>query len=163
MIIRNATAGDLEAINNIYNESIPSHRSTADTEPYTIKEREEWFRNHDPYSYPVFVAELEGMVVGYTSFSPYRPRRNALKYAAEISYYIGSAYQGRGIGNTILGYAVRRAPEFGFRSLIAILLGHNKASIALLRKHGFEEWGRMPGIVLFDGKEYDHLYYGLRL
>jgi phosphinothricin acetyltransferase len=163
MDIRKATFNDLEEINSIYNESIPSHRSTADTEPYTMEEREAWFRSHNPESFPVFVSVSDGKVTGYTSFSPYRPRRNALRYAAEISYYIGSEFRQKGIGTSLLGHAVSVAPDYGFRSLIAILLGHNAASIALLRKFGFEEWGRMPGIVVFDGDEYDHLYYGLRL
>jgi len=151
MNIRKATTDDLEAINVIYNESVPSHRSTADTEPYTREEREAWFRGHDPDLFPVFIVEEGGMVIGYFSFSPYRPRRNGLRYAAEISYYLGSKYHGRGIGSKLLDHAVRVAPEYGFRSLIAILLGHNEPSIALLRKFGFTEWGRMPGIVIFDG------------
>jgi len=161
--IRNATINDLGAINDIYNESIPSHRSTADTEPYTFEERVLWFEGHDPKKFPVFVAEKGDIIVGFLSFSPYRPRRNALKYAAEISYYVGSGYQRMGIGSKLLDFSVRVAPDYNFRSLIAILLGHNEASIALLRKFGFEEWGRMPGIVYFDEVEYDHLYYGLWL
>lgn len=163
MNIRKATFNDLGAINVIYNESIPSRRSTADTEPYTMEEREAWFKGHHPDKYPVFVAETGGTVAGYSSYSPYRLRRNGLRYAAEVSYFLAPQFQGRGIGSSLLEHLVREAPEYGFRSLIAILLGHNKASIGLLRKFGFEEWGRMPGIVDFDGEEYDHLYYGLRI
>lgn len=163
VIIREATVNDLPAINEIYNQSIPSHRSTADTVPYSMEERERWFASHQPDVYPVFIAEDNGTIAGYFSFSPYRPRREALKYAAEISYFLRNDFQGRGIGSMLLNYAVRRASEFNFRSLIAILLEHNQASIALLEKFGFEEWGRMPGIVVFDGVEYDHLYYGLMI
>ena len=163
MNIREATINDLPFINRIYNESIPSHRSTADTVPYTMEEREIWFRNHEPSRYPVFIAEDKMTIAGYASYSAYRPRREALKYAAEISYYVGQEYQGRGIGTMLLNHLVMKAPEYNLRSLIAILLGHNDASIAILKKSGFQEWGRMPGIVDFDGEEYDHLYWGLRI
>lgn len=163
MNIRHANSDDLLSINEIYNESIPYHRSTADTIPYTMEERIDWFRSHNPDEYPVFVAELDGRVVGYVSYTPYRPRRMALKYAAEVSYFVSFDYHKRGIGTKLLEYAVSRAAEFNIRALIAILISHNEASIALLKKFGFEEWGRMPGIVVFDDKEYDHLFYGLQI
>jgi L-amino acid N-acyltransferase YncA len=54
-------------------------------------------------------------------------------------------------------------PRLGINSQIAILLGTNDGSIALLKKHGFIEWGRMPGIIEFEDKICDHLYYGIRL
>jgi len=60
-------------------------------------------------------------------------------------------------------YPVSVAPDHGFSVLIAILLDKNVASIALLRKFGFEEWGRMPGIAKIEKQVADHLYYGLRL
>jgi L-amino acid N-acyltransferase YncA len=163
MIIRKATHKDLRAINEIYNESIPSHRSTADTVPYSPEERKEWFLKHDPLKYPVFVAEDGSIVKGYASYSPYRPRRAALRYAAEISYFVGSQYQGAGIGTMLLDCLVKNAADYDFRSLIAILLAHNEMSIILLKKFGFEEWGRMPGIVVFGDREYDHLFYGLKI
>jgi phosphinothricin acetyltransferase len=68
-----------------------------------------------------------------------------------------------GIGSTLLEYAVKRAGEFNLKFLIAILISHNHPSIGVLKKFGFEEWGRMPGIVEFDGLTYDHLYYGRRV
>ena len=41
--IRPAVAGDLEAINRIYNAEIVSGLATWDLEPWTIGERRKWF------------------------------------------------------------------------------------------------------------------------
>jgi L-amino acid N-acyltransferase YncA len=43
--------------------------------------------------------------------------------------------------------------------LPAIVL-EGKASLKLLRKRGFEQWGYLPRVADFDGKEVGHLYYG---
>lgn len=161
--IRVATPLDLGAVNDIYSYWIKSECSTADRIPYSRQEREDWFASHPPDTFPVFIAESGGAVAGYFSFAPYRKRREALKYVAEISYFVAPEWLGKGVGTMMMSHGISVAPGLGFRTLMAILLEHNAASIALLRKFGFEEWGRMPGIVVFDNRHYDHLFYGLKL
>jgi L-amino acid N-acyltransferase YncA len=163
MKIRTATEKDLEAINNIYNQAIPYEMSTADMIPYTMAERQKWFKIYDRSKYPVFVAEKNDEVAGYFSFSPYRPRRLAMRYTAEISYFVDEKYRNIGIGTSLMSHAISKAPGYNFKTLIAMLLAHNTVSIKLLEKFGFREWGRMPGVTDFNGKERDHLYYGLRV
>ncbi len=163
MIIRLAEDKDLQQINDIYNQVIPYEISTADMVPYTMEERESWFRAYDRSKYPVFVAADNDMIAGYFSFSPYRPRRLAMRYTAEISYFIHDKHRGKGVGSTLMQHAIKSAPEYNFKTLIAILLAHNEASIKLLQKFDFKEWGRMPGVADFNSRERDHLYYGLRV
>lgn len=161
--IREATVDDLESINDIYNQTIPGHISTADTVPYSLEERVAWFRNHNPGKYPVFVAEKDGRVAGWVSLSAYRPRRDAMRYTAEVSYFVDSRYRKMGIGNEMLSFIIRESGRCNVKTLVAILLGHNIASIALLEKHGFKRWAFLPGVADFDGVERDHLFYGLRV
>ena len=49
------------------------------------------------------------------------------------------------------------------RTLVAIVIEANSASIALLERFGFKKWGALPGVVEFGEKIYDHLYLGLRI
>lgn len=163
MKIRLANRKDLIQINEIYNQSIPSKSSTADLDPITIEERQKWFKQHNNYKYPVFVAELGDKISGWISLSPYRPGRMALQYTAEVSYYIHQDYQSKGIGIKLLDFVINNSYKYQIKNLIAILLEHNVPSIKLLEKFGFEKWGLMPDIVNFSGEEYGHLYYGLRI
>ena len=128
-----------------------------------MQEREHWFAAHDPAHYPVFVAVDEKKVVGWVSLGPYREDRQALEHVAEVSYYVDEKERGKGVGSSLMGHSMNAASDYGFSVLIAILLNRNPASIALLLKFGFEEWGRMPGIARIDEQDADHLYYGLRL
>ena len=162
-LIRDMSMRDLEAVNEIYNQAVKLKFSTAHTRPISRKERLDWFREHDPALYPVFVMEAEGMVAGWLAFSPYRKGRQALRSAAEISYYVHEEMRRSGIGAALLKHALGKAPGLGFRSLIAILLEPNAASIALLKKFGFEKWGDMPAVAVIEGKAYNHQFFGLHI
>jgi L-amino acid N-acyltransferase YncA len=163
MEIRIAQAGDLLAINDIYNQAVRQRFCTAHLVPLNMEEQEKWFASHDPARHPVFVAAYTEHIAGWVSLGAYRKDRQALAHVAEVSYYVDENERGKGIGSRLLEHAVNVAPGFGFSVLIAILLNKNPASIALLEKFGFENWGVMPGIALIDGQEADHLYYGLKL
>lgn len=163
MKIRIARGDDLPVINDIYNQAVRQRFSTAHLEPLSLKEREAWISQHDPARFPVYVAARETRVLGWISLGPYREGRQALAHVAEVSYYVDETERGKGIGSSMLKHSIDVAPGFGFSVLIAILLDKNPASMGLLEKFGFTEWGRMPEIALIDGQKADHLYYGLAL
>lgn len=163
MSFRLAKQSDLSAMTEIYNQAIVRKRCTADTETFTVEGRQPFFDAHQCEEYPLYVYEMDDKVVGYVYLSGYRPGRKAMRYIAEVSYYIHDDYQGQGLGTKLLGYAIDRATELGYRDLIAILLGFNEASIGLLKKFQFEEWGVLPNVADFDGDLCSHLYYGLKL
>src|SRR5512139_155290 len=105
-IIRVAKLEDLPAIVGIYNQAVPTYRSTANTTPVTVEARQKWFQDHEPNHYPIFVAELDGCVIGWCSLSVYRPGRAALRFTAEISYYVDADHQGQGVGQALICHAL---------------------------------------------------------
>lgn len=161
MNIRIARREDLPVINDIYNQAVRQRFSTAHLEVISLKEREHWFAHHDPDRFPVYVATLESRVLGWISLAPYREGRQALAHVAEVSYYVDENERGKGVGSSMLKHSIDVSPGFGFSVLIAILLDKNPASMGLLEKFGFKEWGRMPEIAFVDNQRADHLYYGL--
>jgi len=163
MEIRIAREEDLEAINTIYNQAVQQQFCTAHLEPVSMAERKQWFLAHKPVLHPVFVAENDGRIVGWVSLGPYREDRQALAHVAEVSYYVDEEERGKGLGSKLMAHTVGVASTYGFSALIAILLNRNPASIGLLQKFGFKEWGRMPGIARINEHLADHLYYGLKL
>jgi L-amino acid N-acyltransferase YncA len=159
-MIRLAQLDDLPAIVDIYNQSIPSKQSTGDTQPLRVEARITWFREHRPDAHPIFVAAVGGEVAGWCSLSAYRPGRAALRFTCEISYYIALDYHRRGIGTALVEHALAACPSLQIRHLFAIVLEGNQASLRLLEKMGFTQWGYLPRVADFDGKEVGHLYYG---
>jgi L-amino acid N-acyltransferase YncA len=160
VIIRAATIDDLSSIVAIYNEAVEQRFATADLEPVTVEQRVAWFHEHDPASLPIYVAERERKPVGWCSLSAYRPGRAALRRTAEISYYVSAAARGRGVGTALVQHAIDQAPRLGKHVLFGILLEKNTVSVGLLKKCGFELWGRLPDAALIDGELVSHVYYG---
>ena len=163
MKIRYALTPDLPDIVDIYNQAIRSRNATGDMDEFTLDERIDWFNMHSEDAYPIYVSEIDGRVVGFGCLSPYRPGRRAMRKVAEVSFFLDYKHLKMGIGTKLLKFMMDDGNRLGLNSLVAILLNINEASIALLKKHGFEQWGYMPGIIHFEEVTCDHLYYGIKL
>ena len=161
--IRIADIADLEKITEIYNQAVLSKFETADTVEFESKDRLDWFYSHQQDRYPIFVYELNHTVVGWISISPYRCGRKALRYTAEISYYVHTDFKHKGIGSKLIEHVLNESKALNFKTLFAIILDKNIASIKLLKKFGFVEWGHLPDIADFDGEECGHVYYGRKI
>jgi phosphinothricin acetyltransferase len=163
MNIRHANQNDLSSIVEIYNQAILASQKTADLDPVNIEERTKWFKEHVPDKYPIFVAEKDNVILGYLSISPYRPGRMALRHTAEISYYIHFDHHRKGVASNLIRHAIDACDSLQIKTLFAIIIDSNEASVWLLEKFGFTKWGHLPGVAEFDGCEFGHLYYGLRI
>ena len=161
--MRTARRDDLAALVEIYNQAVRTGCQTAHTTPFTVEDRLQWFEDHPPEKYPIIITETEDGILGYLSLSAYRPGRMALRHTAEVSTYVDSAHHRQGVGSVLLRYALDMCPSLDIKTLVAILLGNNRASIALLKKFGFQQWGWIPRAADFDGEEVDHVYYGKRI
>lgn len=162
-MIRRANILDLNAINDIYNQAVAAEFETADMEPTVAGDRNAWFNPQYEKIFPVFVYEEDGKVVAWLSFKPYRPGRKALRFTAEISYYVHKDFKKLGLGSGLIKFALEEAKTLKFKSLIAVVLDRNELSIHLLKKFNFSPWGNLPAIADFDGVECGHLYYGIRV
>jgi phosphinothricin acetyltransferase len=163
MNIRIARDKDLEAIVEIYNQAIAVGQKTADTTAVSIENRKKWFEEHKPDKYPILVAERDDSIIGYLTVSAYRPGRMALRHTAEVSYYVHFDHHRKEIASNLLKNAIVICPSLEIKTLFAVLIDSNNASIRLLEKFGFQRWGHMPRVAEFDGIEVGHLYYGLRI
>ena len=138
--IRLAERRDAEAIRTIYNREVTRSTVTFDMVPRTLDEQVQWIDEHAG-GHPAVVAEAEaGLVVGFGSLSPYRPRP-AYATTVEDSVYVDPSHQGHGVGKALLSELVRLAADHGFHSVVARIVGGHEASIALHAACGFEPVG----------------------
>ncbi|MGH7277815.1 MAG: GNAT family N-acetyltransferase [Candidatus Rokuibacteriota bacterium] len=162
MKIRDACGADLPAIVDIYNAAIPARLATADTEPLTVEGRRPWFEGHRPERHPLWVADVDGGVVGWLGFQAFYGRP-AYAATAEISVYVAARARRTGVGRVLLAEAVRRGPGLGLTTLLGFVFGHNAPSLALFQSFGFEQWGRLPCVAVLDGVERDLVIVGRRI
>ena len=161
--VRDAHQSDLGHIVEIYNTTIEGRVVTADTEPVTVESRQKWFDEHSADKRPLWVVEDNNQqMIAWVSFQSFygRPAYNA---TVEISIYLDPEQRGKGLGKSLLQYAIDNAPKFGIKTLLGFIFSHNIPSIKLFKHFGFEEWANLPGIAELDGIERSLTILGKRI
>ncbi|WP_426318052.1 GNAT family N-acetyltransferase [Pseudoduganella sp. R-43] len=161
---RLATLDDLPTIVAIYNSTVASREVTADTEPVSLESRLPWFHEHEPGRRPLWVIEEAGRegIIGWISYSNFYGRP-AYAGTAEVSIYIDQAWRGKGVGRYALQEAIDFAPQVNVHTVLGFIFGHNKPSLALFEKFGFETWATLPRVANLDGVERDLVILGKRV
>lgn len=162
IVIRDAVIDDLPAIVDIYNSTIPGRMVTADTTAVSIEERKPWFDSHSEKERPLWVAEYNGDVCGWISFESFYGRP-AYRSTAEISVYINQKFRGKGIGTFLLQQAIDHCPELQIKTILAFIFSHNKPSLGLFERFGFQKWADLPHVAELDGIERDLIIMGKRV
>lgn len=153
MLIRAASLADLDAITDIYNEAVLNTTATFDTEPKTVSQQREWFDQHSP-RFPLLVAELGGVVVGWASLSRWSDRC-AYAETAEASVYVHKDYRHRGIGKALLHALLMAGKGVGLHTVIARIAEGNEVSLRLFDSCGFARIGVMRQVGLKFGRRLD--------
>ncbi|MCC6186830.1 MAG: N-acetyltransferase [Chitinophagaceae bacterium] len=161
--IRPAQLSDLPRIVAIYNQAISKKGMTADLKLQNVADKQDWFDQHKPEQYPIFVAIKNDELVGWGSLSAYREGRDALKYVTEVSLYFDENHTGRGLGTALMQQLLAEAKELGYTNMIAIIISSNEKSIGLFTKFSFNLWGLLPNVVTIDQQHFNHCIYGRSL
>lgn len=136
--IRAGHEQDLEAMLEIYNDVIVNTTAVYDYQPHTLEMRRQWFRIKEAQGFPVFVAEEDGKVVGFSSIGPFRAWA-AYKYSVENSIYVAADQRGKGIGKLLIAPLVEASVQLDMHTIIAGIDATNEASIKLHSSFGFKE------------------------
>ena len=142
--ILRAHAGDAAAIAEIYNEAVRTTTATFDTEPQSAEDRLRWLEAHDD-RHPVFVAEADGQIAGWSALTKWSDRP-AYHRTAETSCYVAEAFRGRGIGRALKKTLIEAARGLGFHTLLARVAQGSEASIHINASFGFEAIGTMKEV-----------------
>ena len=140
MVIRSANSSDLPAILDIYNDAIINTTAVYDYTPHTLGMRQQWFDDKTEKGIPVLVADINGTVVGFTSYGPFRAWP-AYKYSVEHSVYVHKDFRNRGIAKKLLVELIEAVRAKNVHIIIAGIDGDNMVSLHLHKQLGFEDAG----------------------
>ena len=136
--VRQANEDDLPAMLAIYNDIILHTTAVWQYETHTLEMRREWFAVKKEMGHPVFVAEEQGRMVGFSTFGPFR-QWQAYQFTVENSVYVAADSRGKGIANLLMPPILEAARTMGLHAMVAGIEASNDASIALHKKFGFVE------------------------
>jgi len=137
MIIRACVTKDIPAICEIYNYYIAN----------TLVTFEENLINHSDMSerinaytktYPWFVCEVDGVVVGYAYATKWK-ERTAYKNSVETTVYLEHTQSGKGYGKALYSALLKSLENIGCHVVLGGIALPNESSVGLHEYFGFKK------------------------
>lgn len=158
LFIESAKAADAPAIAAIYAHHVTHGTATWETAAPDAAEIAARMAGVLDRGWPWLVArEVDGGIAGYAYAGPYHSRAG-YRYTCENSVYVRHDRVGEGIGSRLLEALLEACTACGFRQMIAVIAGTERASAALHARFGFVEVGRFAGVGRKHGRWLDVLY-----
>jgi len=157
VIVRDAGEADLPAILEIYNAAVLNETSIWNDDISDLAECRAWWETRTASGFPVYLADVEGVVCGYGTFGEFRPYQG-YRFTVEHSIYVSNAVQRRGIGSVLLTRLIAEARRTNKHAMIGGIASDNLASLALHQRFGFVETGRMPQVGFKFGRWLDLVF-----
>lgn len=155
-VVRPTSPDDLDAISVIYAHHVETGVATFELIPPHREEWEHRLATARMRELPFLTAILDDEIVGYAYCSPWK-LRPAYRHTVENSIYLMPQCAGRGVGTLLLQGLLQGCTAAGIREVIAVVVDTDEAvaSLALHRKHGFTEAGRLRAVGYKHGRWLD--------
>ncbi len=125
--------------------------------PYTGDDGRAWLARAVDESDRAWAIDVDGAAVGGVSL---HPGSDVHRHSAELGYWLGRRWWGRGLMTTIIAaFAPRAMHAFRLHRLYATVYANNPASMRVLEKAGFEREGVQKSAVVKRGELLDIVVY----
>ncbi|MBP6181615.1 GNAT family N-acetyltransferase [Flavobacterium sp.] len=141
---------DTQEILDIINYNILNSTALYDYKIRSYEQQKVILEEKIAKNFPVIIAELNGIAVGFGMYSEFR-FREAYKFTVEHSVYVNREYHGKGIGKLLLQELIRLAKNQKLHTMIAVIDSENQSSIEFHEKFGF----KTVGVIKESGFKFD--------
>ncbi|PCN47504.1 GNAT family N-acetyltransferase [Curtobacterium sp. 'Ferrero'] len=148
--VRDCEPRDLDVVHALHVDAVLHTTAIWQEEPHPRSWFDGWLAERRAAGLPVLVAEVDGAVAGYVTYSAFRPHEG-YRHTVEHSVYVVPAFRGRGIARTLMDALVAHARAAGMHVMMAGICSSNTGSIALHERLGFVTVGVLPEV----GRKFD--------
>lgn len=167
--IRAATLADCEQIGEIYRHYVEHTVATFHYIAPTVSEWQDKWEAVASAGRPFLVAtehngpEGSTDIVGFAYLGAFRPMP-AYDHTTEDTIYVREGHGGKGVGSSLMAAMLAEADPTTVRQIIAVIAADGGAgSIALHRRFGFDEVGRLQSVGFKHDRWIDCVYMQLTL
>jgi phosphinothricin acetyltransferase len=153
---------DLPAVADIYNEVLRTSTAIYRDEETTLEDRIEWWQNQRQKGYPLLIAERDDQVLGFASYSDFRPWPG-YRFTVEGSIHLRPDARRHGTGTMLLHDLIAHGRAAGKHMLIAGVDGENLPSRSFMEKIGAEQTAHLKEVGFKFGRYLDLVLYQIRL
>jgi [ribosomal protein S5]-alanine N-acetyltransferase len=158
-IVRSWTPGDIESLTRYADSrSVWVNLRDAFPHPYTAKDARGFIRRAMAMRpETVFAIEVDGAAVGGIG---YIPQSDVNRVSAEVGYWLGEPYRGRGITTeALIAVTAHAIAAHHLTRLFALPFAHNTASCRVLEKAGYTIEGVLRRAAIKEGVVLDQVQY----
>lgn len=161
-MIRQATAADVPAILEIFNDNILHSTAIYMYKEQTLDQRMQWFDSKHKNGEPLFVFDIDGEVAGYATYGAFRAYP-AYQYTVEHSVYVHKNHYKKGIATKLMHVLIDHAKAQDVKTMVAGIDKENAASMIIHEKLGFTYSGTIRNAGYKFGRWLDLVFYQLDL
>jgi phosphinothricin acetyltransferase len=145
--IRDVESGDLREIAQIYNFYVLNSVITFDIEEQSLSDWKSKLKYLQGLEMPFKVAiSPSNQLLGFGYFAPWR-QKAAFRRTVEDTIYLKPSAMRKRIGTKLLTELLAEGKKSGIREVVAVISDKGaESSIALHKKFGFEEQGRLAKV-----------------
>ncbi len=148
--VRDCEPRDLDVVHGLHVDAVLHSTAIWQDEPQPRAWFDTWLAERRADGFPVLVAEVDGVVAGYSTYGPFRPKEG-YRHTVEHSVYVVDRFRGRGVATVLMRALVDRARADGHHVMMAGICSSNTGSIALHERLGFTTVGVLPEV----GRKFD--------
>lgn len=137
-MIRGVEKVDAHKICEIYNHYVLTTSISFETDAVSVDDMVRRIDEIKAGGYPYHVYLIDEEVVGYCYFNKWNGRC-AYQTTVEISIYVDKNFVGRGVGASLIKYAIDGLDRRKFHTIVAGITIPNVASIVLHEAYGFKQ------------------------
>ena len=153
--IRPASAGDLQALTDLYNHYVRETPVTFDVEPFSAEARRPWLDQFAGTGRHRLLVAVEGdALLGYAGTLRFRTKP-AYDSSVETTIYLWPHAAGRGLGAALYEALFAAVKDEDIHRLLAGVTLPNPASLALHARFGFRSIGVFPEVGRKFGRYWD--------
>jgi L-amino acid N-acyltransferase YncA len=156
IIIRKATVNDAESITDIWKIISSERIYSAIDEPFSLEEEKQYLSGLSDRE-GVFLAIVDGKVVGFQTVDKWAKYANSFSHVGHIGTYIVPGYRGKGIADKLAVHNFNWARNNGYKKFVIYVRETNSLGIKFYKKLGFKQVGVLKKQVKIDNKYEDEI------
>jgi ribosomal protein S18 acetylase RimI-like enzyme len=151
--IRPVTLDDAKGVLEVLNSVVQERKHSSFDRTLTVEEERQFIASLGERS-GLFVAELDGRIVGFQTIEPFATYTSAMDHVGIMGTLVRAGFRGQGIGRQLAEASFKFAQEKGYEKAVIYVRASNKAAQEFYQELGFMPKGTLEKQVKIDG-EYD--------
>lgn len=162
ILIRKASIQDAEKISSIWTTICSERKYSAISTPFTPEQERDYISSLSDRE-GIFVAELEGQIIGFQSLEKWAKFTDSFNHVGVIGTFMIPEWRKKHIGIQLTQYTFSFARNHNYEKIVIYVRAKNSGAITFYKNLGFIQKGILKNQVKIDNEYEDEIFMELFL